>query len=182
MTMEERSTRVYRQKQMFSKEELTKRESLCIQEEPAYCAAACPLKLDTKAMVGAIAGGDFKSALRLYEKIAPFPHILAAGCEAPCEGKCKRWEAGEGIAIGDLERAVAKFGEKSKSKGLLCFKKKKSAAIFGSADRPPANRSCPPPGKDAKRPEHIACWQPVTKKDRTVRLHLHRKGSSPFER
>jgi len=131
--MEERSTRVYRQKQMFSKEELTKRESLCIQEEPAYCAAACPLKLDTKAMVGAVAGGDFNNALRLYEKIAPFPHILAAGCEAPCEGKCKRWEAGEGIAIGDLERAVAKFGEKSKSKGLLCFKKKKSAAIFGSS-------------------------------------------------
>ncbi|NCB51029.1 MAG: aldehyde dehydrogenase [Clostridia bacterium] len=133
MTMEERSTRIYRQKQMFSKEELIKRERLCIQEEPAYCVAACPLKLDSKAMVGAIAEGDFSKALRLYEKITPFPHLLAAGCDAPCERKCKLGEVGEGIAIGELERAVAKFGEKPKNKGLLRFKKKKSAAIFGSS-------------------------------------------------
>lgn len=133
MTMEERSTRIYRQKQMFSKEELTKRESLCIQEEPAYCVAACPLKLDAKAMVGAVAAGDFSGALRLYEKITPFPHILAAGCAAPCERECKLCEIGEGIAIGELERAVAKFGEKPKNKGLLCFKKKRSAVVFGSS-------------------------------------------------
>ena len=51
MKIEERaSTHVYRQKQMLSKQELEQVESLCIHEQPAYCVAACPLKLDTKAM------------------------------------------------------------------------------------------------------------------------------------
>jgi NADPH-dependent glutamate synthase beta subunit-like oxidoreductase len=117
---------------MLSKEELTKRENLCIHEEPAYCVAACPLKLDAKGMVAAVASGDFSKALTLYEKITPFAHLLSAGCEAPCEGKCKLNEAGEGIFIRGIERAVAKFGEKPKSGGLLRFKKKKTAALFGS--------------------------------------------------
>ena len=84
---ERQSTHVYRQKQLFTREELEARESLCVHEQPAYCNAACPLKLDTKAMVAAVAAGDFTKALALYEKITPLPHLLSAGCEAPCEGK-----------------------------------------------------------------------------------------------
>ena len=38
---ERQSTHVYRQKQLFSKEELEARESLCVHEQPAYCNAAC---------------------------------------------------------------------------------------------------------------------------------------------
>ncbi|MBR5509632.1 MAG: aldehyde dehydrogenase, partial [Lachnospiraceae bacterium] len=87
MIIEERaSTHVYRQKRMFTKEELLERESLCVYEQPAYCVAECPLKLDTKAMIAAVASGDFTKARQLYEKITPFPNILSAGCEAPCEG------------------------------------------------------------------------------------------------
>ena len=60
MIIEERaSTHVYCQKRMFTKEELEAIEHLCVHEQPPYCNAACPLKLDTKAMVAAIAAGDF---------------------------------------------------------------------------------------------------------------------------
>ena len=128
---ERQSTHVYRQKQLFSKEELEARESLCVHEQPAYCNAACPLKLDTKAMMAAIAAGDFTKARGLYEKITPFPHILSAGCEAPCEGKCKLLELGEGISIRDLEAAAVSYGDPSKKKGLL-RKKTKKIAIFGT--------------------------------------------------
>ena len=77
MIIEERaSTHVYRQKRMFSKEELEAIEHLCVHEQPPYCNAACPLKLDTKAMVAAVAAGDFDRALALYDKVTPFPHIL----------------------------------------------------------------------------------------------------------
>ena len=132
MFLEEReSTHIYRQKRMFTKEELEARESLCVHEQPAYCNAACPLKLDTKAMVKAVADGDFKKALQLYEKITPFPHILSAGCEAPCEEKCKLCQLGEGIAVRKLEQAVCAYGEKSR-KGLPRMKKKKTVAVFGS--------------------------------------------------
>ena len=132
MIIEERaSTHVYRQKRLFTKEELEARETLCVHEQPAYCNAACPLKLDTKAMVKAVAAGDWAKALQLYEKITPFPHILSAGCEAPCEGKCKLCQLGEGVAIRELERAVVRFGEKIR-RGLPRMKKKKTVAIFGS--------------------------------------------------
>ena len=131
MIIEERaSTHVYRQKRMFTKEELEARERLCVYEQPAYCNAACPLKLDTKAMMGAVAAGDFNKALALYEKITPFPHILSAGCEAPCEGKCKLCTLGEGVAIRELEAAAVAYGEKSQKRGLL-RKKTKKCAIFG---------------------------------------------------
>lgn len=73
MTIDERaSTHVYHQKQMFSKEELAAREQLCIYEEPAYCNAACPLKIDMKSILAALAKGDFDKAYALYEKIRRF--------------------------------------------------------------------------------------------------------------
>ena len=132
MIIEERqSTHVYRQKQLFTKEELEARESLCVHEQPAYCNAACPLKLDTKAMVAALAAGDFNKALQQYEKITPFPHILSAGCEAPCEGKCKLCSLGEGVSIRELEKAALTYGERAKKRGLL-RKKTKKAAVFGA--------------------------------------------------
>ena len=131
MIIEERqSTHVYRQKRLFTKEELEARESLCVYEQPPYCNAACPLKLDTKAMVAAIAAGDWGKAMQLYEKITPFPHILSAGCEAPCEGKCKLCSLGEGLAIRQLEAAAVRYGERAKKRGLL-RKKTKKAAVFG---------------------------------------------------
>ncbi len=132
MIIEERaSTHVYRQKRLFTKEELEAREHLCVHEQPPYCNAACPLKLDTKAMTAAIAAGDFNKALALYEKITPFPHILSQGCEAPCEGKCKLLELGDGIAIRQLEAAAVAYGEKPKKRGLL-RKKTKKCAVYGA--------------------------------------------------
>ncbi len=132
MLIEERaSTHVYRQKRLFTKEELEARECLCVHEQPAYCNAACPLKLDTKAMMAAVAAADFNKALALYEKITPFPQILSAGCEAPCEGKCKLRELSDGIAIRELEAAAVRYGEKPKKRGLL-RKKTKKCAVFGA--------------------------------------------------
>ncbi len=128
---ERQSTHVYRQKRLFTKEELENRESLCVHEQPAYCNAACPLKLDTKAMMAAIASGDFNKAMQLYEKITPFPHILSAGCEAPCEKKCKLRELGQSIGIRELEASAVRYGDRGKRKGLL-RKKAKKAAIFGA--------------------------------------------------
>lgn len=132
MKIEERgSTHVYRQKRMFTKEELAQVEGLCVHEEPAYCNAACPLKLDTKALMKAAGEGDWAKARALYEKITPLPHILAACCDAPCEGKCKLSSLGDAVAIRAVEQAAVSFGEKPRG-GLIRFKKKKNVVIFGS--------------------------------------------------
>jgi len=127
---ERASTHVYRQKRLFTKEELEAREHLCVHEQPAYCNAACPLKLDTKALVAAVAEGDFNKALALYEKITPFPNILSALCEAPCEKACKLCQLGEGLSVRQIEQAAVTYGESPRKKSLL-RKKTKKCAVFG---------------------------------------------------
>ena len=44
------STHVYHVNRM-SKEEMDHMISLCVHEQPAYCVAACPFKMDTKEML-----------------------------------------------------------------------------------------------------------------------------------
>ena len=73
------STHVYKVNKI-SKEEMESMVVRCVYEEPPFCSAACPLKLDTRAVLKAAAGGDFKKALQLYEKATPFPLILSMGC------------------------------------------------------------------------------------------------------
>ena len=125
------STHVYRVSKI-SKEEMDSMVARCVYEQPPYCNAACPLKLDTRALLEAAANGDFKKALQLYERIAPFPLILAQGCEAPCEERCRLGEVGESAAIRAVEDAVARYGEATRTGSIFRTKKKKTVAIFGS--------------------------------------------------
>lgn len=127
----ERNTRDYHQKRLFTKEELEERESLCVHEQPPFCSAACPMKLDVRDFVRRMAAKDFTGARAMLERISPFPEILAHGCSHPCEAACRMGEAGESIAIADLERVAMFLGAPKKGKGLLKFKKKKRAAVFG---------------------------------------------------
>ena len=125
------STHVYKVNKI-SKEEMENMVTRCVYEEAPFCNAACPLKLDTRAMLKAAAAGDFKKALQLYEKVATFPLIMSAGCDAPCEQKCRLCECGDGIAIRRVEAAVARFGQAQRLGGIFRTKKKKSVAVLGS--------------------------------------------------
>ena len=125
------STHVYKVNKI-SKEEMENMVTRCVYEEAPFCNAACPLKLDTRAMLKAAAAGDFKKALQLYEKAATFPLIVSAGCEAPCEQKCRLCECGEGLAIREVEAAVARFGQAQRLGGIFRTKKKKTVAVLGS--------------------------------------------------
>ncbi len=125
------STHVYKVNKI-SKEEMESMVARCVYEHPPFCSAACPLKLDARAFLEAAAAGDFKKALQLYEKITPFPLILAMGCEAPCEKKCRLAEIGDGVAIRRVEEAAARYGAARRLGGVFRSRKRKSAAIFGS--------------------------------------------------
>lgn len=125
------STHVYHVNRM-SKEEMDNMVGRCIHEEPAYCEAACPFKVDTKALLAHVAAGNIKKALAIYEKVTPFPIILATGCDAPCEEKCILCGHGEGIAVSEIERTVARCGGTDKKGSVFRIKKKKTVAIFGS--------------------------------------------------
>ena len=125
------STHVYKVNKI-SKEEVDGMVARCVYEDPPFCSAACPLKLDARAFLQAAAAGSFKKALQIYEKIAPFPLILSSGCEAPCEGRCRLSEIGDGLAIREVERAVARFGEQSRLGGIFRTKKRKTAVVLGA--------------------------------------------------
>ena len=122
------STHVYHVNRM-SKEEMDHMISICVHDQPAYCVAACPFKVDTKEMLFYASKGNFKKALAIYEKITPFPMILCDGCTAPCEDKCKLCELGDGISIREVERAIVRYGESSKRSSVFRMRKKKKAAI-----------------------------------------------------
>ena len=125
------STHVYKVNKI-SKEEMESMVARCVYEQPPFCSAACPLKLDARALLKAAADGNFKKALQLYEKIAPFPLILSQGCEAPCEGKCRLGEIGESLAIREVERAVARYAEQSRLGSVFRTSKRQKTAVFGS--------------------------------------------------
>ena len=125
------STHVYNVSKI-SKEEIERMVERCVYEQPPFCNAACPLKLDTRALLAAVAAGSFKKALQLYEKIAPFPLILSSGCEAPCEGACRLGERGDAVAVRAVESAAARFGEGARRGSVFRSAKKQKAAVFGS--------------------------------------------------
>ena len=125
------STHVYKVNKI-SKEEMDEMTARCVYEQPPFCSAACPLKLDVRAFMKAAADGEFKKALQVYEKIAPFPLVLSSGCEAPCERTCRLGEIGDAIAIRAVEEAVARYGEVTKLGGVFRMKKRKTVAVVGS--------------------------------------------------
>ena len=125
------STHVYKVNKI-SKEEIHTMAERCVFEQLPFCNAACPLKLDTKAFLKAASERNFNRAMQLYEKVAPFPLVLSAGCEAPCEKKCRLGEIGESISIREVERAAARFGTGKKASSVFKMRKKTKAAIFGS--------------------------------------------------
>jgi len=122
------STHVYHVNRM-SKEEMDHMISLCVHEQPAYCVAACPFKMDTKEMLYYAAKGNFKKALAIYEKITPFPMILCDGCTAPCEDNCKLCELGDGVSIREVERAIVRYGEPGRRSSVFRMKGQQSLVL-----------------------------------------------------
>ena len=125
------STHVYHVNKI-SEDEIHTMAEACVYEQPPFCNAACPLKLDTKSMIKAVSEGDFNKAMQQYEKIAPFPFILSKGCEAPCEEKCRLCEVGDSVSIREIEAAVSRFGTGRKASSVFKMWKKTKVAIFGS--------------------------------------------------
>lgn len=117
----------------MDQQELRQREEQCIQDEPPWCSAACPLHVDVRAFVGCLAREDETGALKVLERTMPLPGILGRVCDAPCEVPCKRSCAGEVIRIGALERfCVCRRGSAETQKLFLLPPRGKRVAIGGS--------------------------------------------------
>jgi len=92
----------------MDQKELRELENRCTEENPPWCLAACPLHLDVRALCAAVAREDWSGGWKVLLRTMPLPGILGRICDAPCRGRCKRGEAGEPIAMGELERAIVR--------------------------------------------------------------------------
>lgn len=113
----------------MEQQELHRLENQCIQENPPECTAACPLHIDVRSFIGQMARGNLSESLKVLRKTMPLPNILGRICDAPCEERCKRQEAGEAIRIGALEKACVRQKTASQRMVLLPIKGKRIAVV-----------------------------------------------------
>jgi len=115
----------------MDQKELRALEYRCIQEEPPLCTAACPLHIDARGFIGKIATEAWDEAWRILTRNMPVPNILARICDHPCEPVCKRREAGDSIAVSELEKAcVSRTNRKVKAPSVP--KRKDHIAVVGT--------------------------------------------------
>jgi len=103
----------------------------CLAGSPPACQATCPLHIDIRSYIALIKEGKFDEALALIKKTLPFPSIIGRICTRPCEGKCKRNEVEEAIAINALKRSAADFGKYNDDFSIPVEKKEKVAIVGG---------------------------------------------------
>lgn len=91
--------------------EIDKYKDKCIQEEPPYCAAACPLHVDVRFLMQNIRQDDYDKAYRMYARKVLFPGIISRVCDEPCKERCIRNKLDDPLAIRLLEKAVVDYAE-----------------------------------------------------------------------
>jgi NADH-quinone oxidoreductase subunit F len=75
----------------------------------APCQGTCPVGLDVAGYVALIKEGKFEQAYLLIMQRLPFPLSVGRVCNHPCEGKCRRGQIDDPIAIRHLKRFAADY-------------------------------------------------------------------------
>ena len=80
----------------MDQQELRRLESQCIQEQPAWCVAACPLHVDARSFVGRMAEENHNEAWKVLRRTMPFPGVLGRVCDDPLPPKLQAGRSGRG--------------------------------------------------------------------------------------
>ena len=71
------------------------------------CQHTCPVGINVPKYVAHIAAGEYLDAVDTIRQRNPFPAICGRICHHPCEGRCRRGELDEPVAIRELKRFAA---------------------------------------------------------------------------
>ncbi|PIE57349.1 MAG: hypothetical protein CSA33_08750 [Desulfobulbus propionicus] len=88
----------------MDQKELREFESLCVQEDPPFCTAACPIHVDVRSFIAFMNKGKLRDARKILDRAIPFPEIIGRICDHPCEQACIRNQIDQPLNIGGLER------------------------------------------------------------------------------
>lgn len=106
----------------------------CINGEPATCIAACPFHMDIKAFLKKAGKGRIGAAAQEMNKSLPFPVLISALCDAPCQKACQRSTVleEEPIAIRLLEQTCANSKENKERKTYRLEALPQKIAVVGA--------------------------------------------------
>ncbi|HUT68615.1 MAG TPA: NADH-quinone oxidoreductase subunit NuoF [Dehalococcoidales bacterium] len=71
------------------------------------CQHTCPAGINIPRYVAYIADGDYQAAIETIRERNPFAAVCGRICHHPCEGRCRRGELDEPVAIRTLKRFAA---------------------------------------------------------------------------
>jgi len=75
----------------------------------APCQQTCPAQIDIPRFVQKIKQRKYQEALSVIKEHTPMPLTLGRVCPRPCEGRCRRRQVDEPVAINFLKRFVADY-------------------------------------------------------------------------
>ncbi len=110
------------------------RAGVCSALFKSPCQNACPAGVNVPGYLALIAAGRPRDAYFLVRQENPFPAICGRVCTHPCEGKCRRAQLDDPIAICDLKRYASDyvFNNDIPHMDLVFPKRKESVGIIGS--------------------------------------------------
>ena len=113
-------------------EDMEDKISECLQEEEAFCTAACPFRLDVRDFVEKMRRGSFNAAYNVYRNAVGFPEIVAGLCPEPCRNVCPRRDTDEAIDLRLLEKASVAYAKKKNPADYNVPAKNKKIAVIGA--------------------------------------------------
>jgi Fe-S oxidoreductase len=104
----------------------------CLANEPAFCTAKCPFRLDVREFAERIGQGRVVAAYKLYRDAVGFPAIVSELCGRPCEDACPLKDVDRPIAVRGLERFVVAETEDTAPNDYNLPPRGKRVAVIGA--------------------------------------------------
>lgn len=110
----------------------------CLQCRNAPCVQGCPVKINIRDFVGAIARGEYAHALSIIKESSLLPAVCGRVCpqEVQCQEKCtvglSLKDVSKAVSIGRLERFVADLNQNGQAPPTVAPSTGRKVAIIGS--------------------------------------------------
>lgn len=96
--------------------ELHALEARCVHDAPPPCSANCPLGVDVRGVLEAVAARRFDDGLQLLTARVLLPALLCRVCEEPCRSACTRNSTGGSLQVRAVEATCVAYGAHAKTR------------------------------------------------------------------